>query len=140
MTRSGKKDAGLAENPEPEKIDVYVGNRLRIRRTLMGLSQSELAGKIGVAFQQLQKYERGLNRIGSSRLYAIANALETDVTYFFEGLRELPSLEADEDCSKYDPTMTRETLELVRAFERIDNKELRATILETIKSILNTQS
>ncbi|MBO6824981.1 MAG: helix-turn-helix transcriptional regulator [Sneathiella sp.] len=139
MTSSGKKDAGLAENPGPEEIDVYVGNRLRKRRTLMGLSQTELAEKVGVTFQQLQKYEQGLNRIGSSRLFTIALALDTDITYFFEGIRDQENPDPPSENPKFDPTMTRETLELVRAFERIKDKSTRSMIMEMIKSILNTQ-
>jgi len=66
-------------------VDVYVGNRIRTRRHLLSMSQSDLAEKVGITFQQIQKYEKGVNRCGGSRLAAIATALETSVAFFFDG-------------------------------------------------------
>src|SRR4051812_21362144 len=67
----------------PEAVDVHVGERIRTRRRALGMSQKELGGKIGVTFQQLQKYEKGVNRVRSSRLSTVAKALEVPITYFF---------------------------------------------------------
>ena len=73
-----------ADGPDP--VDVHVGNRLRQRRTLLGMSQEKLAAAFGVSFQQIQKYERGANRISASRLHLLTQILDVPVTYFFEGL------------------------------------------------------
>ena len=70
----------------PSPVDVHVGARLRVRRTLLGMSQTTLGDAIGVAFQQMQKYERGTNRISSSRLYALARVLDVPLQYFFDDM------------------------------------------------------
>ena len=72
----------------PTSIDQHVGARLRLRRSMLDMSQSELGEKLGVTFQQVQKYERGTNRIGASRLFHVAKVMEVPVAYFFEGLDE----------------------------------------------------
>lgn len=72
----------------PNPVDIYVGSKLRERRTLLGISQNKLGDLIGVTFQQIQKYEKGSNRMGASRLYQIAKVLLIPVSYFFEGYEE----------------------------------------------------
>lgn len=74
---------GRTPEGEPNPVDVYVGSRLRLRRTVLNLSQEKLAALAGLTFQQIQKYERGMNRIGASRLYDFAQILEVPVSYFF---------------------------------------------------------
>ena len=73
---------------DPDPIDVYVGSRMQLRRTLMGLTQEQLAKAIGVSFQQVQKYERGLNRLSASRLFDVCQALGVPITYFYEDVPE----------------------------------------------------
>ena len=83
-----------------QKIDLLLGRRLRLRRRLMGLTQNELALRVGVRFQQIQKYECGANRISAARLWLLAKALETPVGTFFDGLEEGATLDDDETDSR----------------------------------------
>jgi transcriptional regulator with XRE-family HTH domain len=76
----------MAENHTPHPVDIHVGARIRLRRKVMGITQTELAHALGLTFQQVQKYERGGNRVSASKLYDIAAKLETPTGYFFEGL------------------------------------------------------
>ncbi len=128
----------------PNPVDVHVGGRLRIRRTLLGLSQTSLADAIGLTFQQVQKYERGTNRMGSSRLYDVSRILDVPVTYFFE---EMPAEVAASSPAqrrrtakgppdyKPDPMAKRETLELVRAYYKITNPQVRKRLFEMVKAL-----
>ncbi len=125
----------MAQHPNP--IDIHVGARLRQRRTLLGLSQDQLAQMLGVTFQQVQKYERGANRIGASRLFELACALDTPVGFFFEGLSEGKAPaggRAARRAGGADAPLRRETLELVRAYDRIPNEKLRRKLLELAKA------
>ena len=81
-----KISRGRTLNGEPNPIDVYIGQRIRVRRQLLGLSQEALAKKIGITFQQVQKYERGMNRVGASRLWDIGKVLEVPVGFFYEDM------------------------------------------------------
>ena len=118
----------------PDPVDVHVGQRLRQRRTLLGMSQERLAQAFGVSFQQVQKYERGANRISASRLHLLTKILDVPVTYFFEGL---PTVDADaEDSSAGDDRMAnRETLELVRAYYKIPNPNIRKRLVDLARSL-----
>ena len=84
----------LASESRPSPIDIYVGSRIRLRRTLLGMSQERLGDALGLTFQQVQKYERGVNRVGASRLFEISRVLEVPISYFFddmpEGMSESP--------------------------------------------------
>jgi len=126
---------------KPNPIDVHVGQRVRMRRTLLGMSQEKLGKAVNLTFQQIQKYERGANRIGSSRLYQLSQVLGVPVAYFFEdidpaltgkavGLSEAPARPYD-----VDQLARRETLELVRAYYRIPDAAVRKRIFELVKSI-----
>lgn len=79
----------LAVDQEPHLVDIHVGARIRMRRRAMGLSQTQLADSVGITFQQLQKYERGTNRVSASKLYGMAVTLQTSVAWFFEGMSVL---------------------------------------------------
>ncbi len=126
-------------------IDVHVGARLRQRRTLLGMTQTNLGNAIGLSFQQMQKYERGANRISASRLFALSRVLDVPVEYFFEEIpsevaasspatkrhgrvKELPSYESD-------PMATRETMELVRAYYKIGEPQIRKRLYELTKAL-----
>src|ERR1700733_2897255 len=84
MRKPRKSSGRMASKGFPNPIDVHVGQRVRQRRTLLGMSQEKLAEAIGLTFQQVQKYERGANRVGSSRLFDLARVLDVPVSYFFE--------------------------------------------------------
>ena len=81
-----RSSRGRTEDGSPNPIDVHVGSRVKLRRTLLGLSQEKLGEAIGLTFQQVQKYERGLNRIGASRLFDISKVLEVPVGFFYEDM------------------------------------------------------
>ena len=129
----------MTDTPDP--IDVHVGGRVRLRRTLLGLSQVKLAGTLGLTFQQVQKYEKGYNRIGSSRLYKIAKILDVPVSYFFDDIvmsqGATPEPQVAESGARYesDPLARRETLELVRAYYRIGDPLTRKRVYELVKAL-----
>ena len=129
----------------PRPVDIHVGSRLRLRRTLLGLSQGKLGEAVGLTFQQIQKYELGANRVGASRLFEFSRILDVTVSYFFEEMgkddesRPAPGL-SDQPQSPLDPgsMARRETLELVRAYYRIDDPSVRKRVYDLIKSIAKT--
>ena len=86
MRKPRKSSGRMASKGFPNPIDVHVGQRVRQRRTLLGMSQEKLAEAIGLTFQQVQKYERGANRVGSSRLFDLARVLDVPIAYFFEDM------------------------------------------------------
>ncbi len=139
--RPGRRRVGrppTASNPNP--IDIHVGARFRLRRTLLGMSQERLGDALGLTFQQVQKYERGANRVGASRLFELAKALSVPVSYFFD---DLPSnLEddappTDPGPQDDDPMQRRETIELVRAYYRISDESARRRLYELTRSVAN---
>ncbi len=115
-------------------VDAYVGDRVRERRTVLGYNQQQLGEALGVSFQQIQKYERGANRISASRLYRLAKFLDAPVSFFFDGLSEgAPSdsyehSEAPATRSEQVPYINRETLRLVGAYYKIRDPEARQQI------------
>ncbi len=117
-----------------------------MRRLLLGLSQERLGELLGLTFQQIQKYERGANRLGASRLYEAARALGVDVNFFFDqleagavGLAECGEAYTAERGDGSHVDGRRDTLELLRAFERIDDPELRRRVLEVTKAVTTYQ-
>ncbi len=136
---------GKARQAHP--VDVHVGGRVRLRRVFLGYSQEKLANALGLTFQQIQKYERGANRISASKLYELSRILNVPVTYFFEGV------EADGDSSgaggqeagaqaatnihSSDPDFTnqRETLQLISSYYRIPDAKVRAEVLSLLKTL-----
>jgi transcriptional regulator with XRE-family HTH domain len=127
---------------KPNPIDIHVGGRVRLRRTLLGMSQEKLAQALGLTFQQIQKYERGANRIGSSRLFKLSQILDVPVSFFFDDMTEetatgggaAPPASPPEDPSGPDTLTKRETLELVRAYYRIPDDRLRRKVFELVKA------
>jgi transcriptional regulator with XRE-family HTH domain len=145
-----KKPHLRSENPDP--VDIHVGSRLRMRRNLVGLSQEQLGKSLGLTFQQIQKYERGINRMGSSRLFQIAKTLSVPVAYFFEEIpasfalpaqpgfadneqAPLENAASTEKQNDYDILRRRETLELIRAYYRIQDDKQRRKVYELIRSM-----
>ena len=120
-----------------DDIDLHVGKRLRRRRRLLGMTQQDLAGQVGVRFQQIQKYECGANRITSSRLFDLSRALNVSVQYFFDGLApvDAPANPAnDAERLEGDILSQKETLELVRAYYRLGERP-RKRLLELAKAL-----
>lgn len=127
-------------------IDVHVGLRIRQRRSLLGMSQTGLGKAVGLTFQQVQKYERGVNRLGSSRLFEFATVLDVPVSYFFDEMAGAAARTSTRvrgrnfEGTKHsgwssDPLVKRETLELVRAYYKIHAAGVRRHILATVKAL-----
>ncbi|MBP7253148.1 MAG: helix-turn-helix transcriptional regulator [Alphaproteobacteria bacterium] len=130
----------------PDPIDIHVGKRLRQRRMLVGMSQERLGEAVGLTFQQIQKYERGTNRMGASRIFRFAEILSVPVAYFFEegalgargntGLAESKQQKLDdEEGLPNDLLQRRETLDLVRAYYKINDVKQRRKFLELVKAM-----
>lgn len=133
----------MSENKVPSGIDRIVGQRLRWRRRELRLTQEQLGEKLGLTFQQVQKYEKGVNRISAGRLFEIAHALGITITYFYEGVDELmetsPAVSVHEDDHPPSlPVIDTEAMELVTAFQKIGDKSLRRSLLETIRAAAAT--
>jgi transcriptional regulator with XRE-family HTH domain len=130
---------------KPNPVDVHVGQRLRQRRVLVGLSQEKLARMVGITFQQVQKYERGANRIVASRLYQLAKVLDVPVSYFFDEISAMAANdsgvthETPESVDGYghDVMAERETLELVRAYYGIQDDRVRRRAFELLRTLAN---
>ena len=125
----------------PNPIDVHVGTRVRLRRTLLGMSQEKLAKSVSLTFQQIQKYERGANRVGASRLFQFAQVLDVPITFFYD---EMPSdtrgmitglADAPQQKFEQDHLARRETLELVRAYYRINDASVRRRLFDLTKAL-----
>ena len=126
----------MDESPNP--IDVHVGDRVRRRRRALGVSQEQLADKLGLTFQQVQKYERGANRISCSKLYQIASALQAHVAYFFEGLPDpvrTAGVAEDPAAFVHDLPLTPEERLFTGLLSRIESKQVRKRLLELVKSL-----
>ncbi|VBB69315.1 Transcriptional regulator [invertebrate metagenome] len=135
---------GRTATGSPNPIDVHVGSRVRLRRTLLGMSQEKLGDAIGLTFQQVQKYERGANRIGASRLWDLSRVLDVPVSFFFDDMIEGTAAQSPrmlagtiEEPSSFeaDPMSKRETLELVRAYYRITDPQVRKRVFELAKAL-----
>ncbi len=136
--KPGSKSGGISP------IDAHVGARVRLRRTLLGMTQTHLGDALGLTFQQMQKYERGANRISASRLFDLSRVLDVPLEYFFDDMprevaasspargggktKEPPSYEPD-------PMATRETLELVRAYYKIEDADVRKLLRELTNAL-----
>lgn len=137
----------MASKGFPNPIDVHVGGRIRLRRTLLGMKQEKLAEAIGLSFQQLQKYEYGRNRVGASRLFDLARMLDVPISYFFEEmgadvadrspshLTGVPVSKLQAYVAEPDPLMKRETLKLVRAYFKIADPKVRQRLAELVRAL-----
>lgn len=149
MDYNNASDEGDPGRSHP--IDMYVGSRVRLRRTLLGFPQGQIAKALGLTFQQVQKYERGANRIGASRLFELSRILSVPIAYFFD---EMP--ESVSNCPPSGPRgrtsellgdfstpntnlgnafSTREALELLRSFYRITDKSRRKALVDLVNSL-----
>lgn len=109
----------------PHPVDVHVGKRVRHRRWMIGMTQQQLAEKVGIKFQQIQKYETGANRISASRLWDIAEALDVPVSFFFEGLEESAKSPGEKPAMPVDLMGDKEALDLVRSYYAIPENQRR---------------
>ena len=115
-------------------VDTHVGQRIRDKRNERGMSQTEVANALGVTFQQVQKYERGTNRVGASRLFDLSRILSVPIQYFFAGLNNQSTpIEKEDDNVIH--LMKPDTVELVEAYYKVENPQVRRQILSTIRSI-----
>ncbi len=124
-----------AKRPNP--TDVYVGSRVRLRRKMLGLSQEKLGDKLGITFQQIQKYEKGTNRVGASRLQAMASALEVPISYFFPDSAHGADGGMQEEGAAFvmDMMSSAEGLDLSRAFVKIRSSKVRRKVVELVRAL-----
>jgi len=143
--RGRGRGRGRSPTGKPNPIDIHVGSRIRLRRTLLGMSQQKLGEAIGLTFQQVQKYERGANRVGSSRMFELARVLDVPISYFFEEMGADTAARGRQHAMGYavelpdggdaDPMTKRETLELVRAYYKITDAKVRKRLFEMTKAL-----
>jgi len=131
---------------KPHHIDVHVGSRVRLRRMFIGMSQEKLGEQMSLTFQQIQKYEKGTNRIGASRLFQLAEVLGVQVGFFFEGLQSLGQrvgatgfAEPQSETYVMDFLDSREGVELNRAFVRIRDPKVRKSIVDMVRAMADTE-
>jgi transcriptional regulator with XRE-family HTH domain len=115
-------------------IDLHLGRRVRRRRRLLGLTQQQLANQVGIRFQQIQKYECGANRISAARLWQLAEALESPVSYFYDGLEEAMERKEAAGANGGEMFSRKETLDLIQAYYQLDEKP-RRRLLDLAKSL-----
>ncbi len=142
----------MDREPRASPIDSHVGARIRLRRTMLGMSQERLGEALGLTFQQVQKYERGVNRVGASRLFDLSRVLDVPISFFFDDMSDAGTQAAaplgaalsgrrslgfadQQDGFADDMLHRRETLELVRAYYRISDPNQRKTVFALIKSM-----
>lgn len=133
---------------DKQNVDAYVGKRLRLRRTMMGLSQDAVAKAVGVTFQQVQKYEKGTNALNASRLLEFSRFMNVPVAYFFEGLEEGSASSvragAAENVESFEHqagrVSDRESLEMMKAFKRIGEQGVRKRLSDLVRAIADNKT
>jgi len=134
------------EKRKPNPIDIHVGSRVRLRRTMVGMSQEKLGDALGITFQQIQKYEKGANRVGASRLQEISRVLQTPISFFFE---DAPGSDTDaasgfkeSNSTNYvvDFLSSSDGLQLNRAFVKITDPKVRRKLVELTKALANASA
>ncbi len=130
----------MSINPrEPNPVDRHVGSRVRLRRQILNMSQEKLGDELGVTFQQVQKYERGTNRIGAGRLWTLARVLEVPVGFFYEGVNTSAAAsgfaEGDQTPIINDFLQSSDGVALAQAFSRITDPKVRRRVLELVRSL-----
>ena len=144
MMKSASETVAAKKAPNP--IDRHVGSRVRMRRMMLGMSQEKLGDALGLTFQQVQKYEKGTNRIGASRLQQISEILQVPVSFFFEGAPTQPGAlpggmsEAPSPAYVSDFLATSDGLALTKAFVQIKDGKLRRRIVDLVEAIVDRRS
>lgn len=134
----------------PNPVDVYVGKRLRFGRTMQGMSQESIGESIGVTFQQIQKYERGVNCIRAGKLFELAKVLHVPIGFFFEGFEgdrpvdsgryAIPgAADSGSDAFDMELTSSRDSIELMRAFHRISDPQLRSRVVDLVRAMADNK-
>ena len=144
---------GRLADGTPNPIDLHVGKRMHLRRTMMGMSQERLASELGITFQQVQKYEKGLNRIGASRLWDVAQVLGVGVEFFYEDLDEnsrdksprkisshIQLSDGSEEIFDMDAWLRKDVIALVKAYTKIKDPNLAKNVLNLIESMVEKES
>ena len=152
MSKQPKRDGEVSDERNarrPNPMDIHVGSRVRPRRMLLGMSQEKLGDQLGLTFQQVQKYEKGINRIGASRLYDLSKTLGVPIDYFYEDApspalgmaedQEEYGAEKSNDSGVFDFLSTREGLELNKAFVKISDPRVRRTIVDLVRNLAGEQ-
>lgn len=141
MIQAEKKTGANSRGPNP--VDIHVGSRIRLRRQLLRMSQEKLGDELGVTFQQVQKYERGANRVGASRLYRLSRVLEVPVQFFFEGLSDSAPAAAMADNDQtpivYDFIQSSDGVSLAESFSRIKDPKVRRRVLELVRTLASEE-
>ena len=151
MTNAGKFSPAtilcvlrLVPKKQANPIDAQVGNRVRIRRMLIGMSQEKLGDLLGLTFQQVQKYEKGVNRIGAGRLYEISRILGVPIDFFYEGVASVPEPAGFAESRGAPPVMefvsSGEGLQLSLAFMKIKDPKVRKRMLDLVKSLAEDEA
>ena len=135
---------------KPHPIDVHVGNRVRLRRSILGMSQNELGAALGLTFQQIQKYEKGVNRIGASRVFEISRILDVPIQFLFDdyegnGLADFGFAEGHADgahdgTALLDLLKTPEGVQLCRHFAEIKDAKIRKRVLDLVKTLAEDET
>jgi transcriptional regulator with XRE-family HTH domain len=138
--RGGTEKKMIENKKKPNPIDIHVGSRVRLRRNMLGMSQEKLGEALGITFQQIQKYEKGTNRVGASRLQAISTILNVPVSFFFEdapGVAPLTGGMAEASSTSFvvDFLNSAEGLQLNRAFAKITDPKVRRKIIDLVKAL-----
>jgi transcriptional regulator with XRE-family HTH domain len=139
ITVDNKKPDGSKKTPN--LVDIHVGSRVKLRRMLVGLSQEKLGVSMGLTFQQIQKYEKGMNRIGASRLFRLSQILDVPVQFFFDGMPAIEGpvasgmAEPKQEAFLYEFLNTRDGLELNRAFVKVTDADVRKSVIELVRSL-----
>ena len=125
----------------PSPVDKHVGSRVRMRRMMLDMSQTTLGNALGITFQQVQKYEKGINRISASRLHQVCHTLQVPVSFFFEEMLDVPAAAMQSSPDRFTDFMaTREGLTLAKAFMQINSVQLRRRIVDLVKQIEECKS
>jgi len=135
----------IPEGRAPNPVDLHVGGRVRMRRKILGVSQEHLADALGLTFQQVQKYERGANRVSASKLYEIAKTLQVPVSYFFDGLADPMTNDVDEVGAAAERVVTEflntpEGLELAEMFPKIGRGRVRRQVLDLVRAMAEDET
>jgi transcriptional regulator with XRE-family HTH domain len=138
----------MVSKKSPNPIDIHVGSRLRMRRMMLSLSQEKLGDALGITFQQIQKYEKGINRIGAGRLQTIARILDVPISYFYEDapesgepIRNMARGFAETTDTSYVSELltSSDGLKLTQAFLKIQDNQVRRKIVDLVRAIADAQ-
>lgn len=134
----------MSDSKSPSGIDRIVGQRLRWRRRELRLTQEQLGDTLGLTFQQVQKYEKGVNRVSAGRLFELATRLSVPIDYFYRGIGDLlsgePSAVFEPPLAPEFPTIDRDSIELITAFQKIKDEVLKQSLLDTVRAAASVKS